>query len=653
MRIASLAPDGNGLWWSQNLPAEGGRTAVFLRDANGSASEVTPPDTDVGTRVHSYGGGAWWAADGVLVYSDDSDGRLRLLRAGGADLPAFLTPDVGHRYADGRFSVCGKWYVCVRERPAGDVYADIDGGNTLLEDSNEIVCVPTDGSGRVVLTVGGADFFASPRPSPCGHYLLWLQWNHPNMPWDGCELHVGRLEAPGILNACRIAGGAEEWIFGPSWSPDGSLYWVSDHGGNSSLRKLGAEAVNRSAALGRNDDEPLTLKEVSDGEIQVPNWVFGMSRFAVWSDDQRGKTRLAYVVSRAAGAELRFICEGENDELLYDAHTDFHSVAAWNGGVLAVAASHCSSNEIIHVTPGGQRSAASPVAAPLFSPSGFALDPEFAPKPEPISYPTPDGAISHALFYRPANPGRVANPDELPPLLVTAHGGPTGAARTSLSLSLRAWTSRGIAVVDVNYRGSSGFGREYRRALEENWGVLDVADCTAAAVYLAERGDIDPGRIAFKGSSAGGMTALLAIAGSTVYAAGLIRYGVADLEALAADTHKFESRYLDRLVGPYPQARITYQERSPLSQIGQITCPLLLLQGGRDQVVPPEQAEALVGALKNRCLPYAYVVFPDERHGFRRTATVIAAAEAELSFLGQIFGFEPAGRVAATTIQNL
>ena len=670
--VGALVPDGAFLWWSQSLPDEGGRRAIFLSKGSGSPCEMTPPGAKVGTKVHTYGGGSWWAANGVLVYSGEVDGRLRLLRAQRVEAEDFgrdsdgvcvstpeallLTPDVGHRYADGRFSTCGEWYVCVRERPAHAGKCDPTDPTSSLaaappalsEDAHEIVCVATDGSERVELAVQGADFHAAPRPSPCGRYLLWLQWNHPNMPWDGTELWVSRFDAPSVWSALRIAGGSEEWIFGPSWRHDGAVLWVSDAGGCSRLMVLETDVLEGALEGGCLREEPRTWVELTDGEIQVPNWVFGMSRYASWPDAEGGFTHLAYAVSRLGGHELRFTTNISTETSVYAEHTEFASLGAWGGGAVAVASSYSVSNEIISVVGNSPV----PTARTLHAPAGFLLDDDFAPAPERIIFPTDDGLEARSLFYRPANPARTDSKSQLPPLLVVAHGGPTGAARTGLSLPLRAWTSRGIAVVDVDYRGSTGYGRDYRQALDGNWGVVDVADCVAAARFLAALGAVDPSRIAFRGSSAGAMTALLALADSDLFAAGIILYGVTDLEALVKDTHKFESHYLDRLVGPYPQERKVYQDRSPLNRAHEISCPLLILQGGDDPVVPPEQAEALLKILTERRLPHAFVLFEGEGHGFRKPENLVAAAEAELSFLGQVFGFEPDGLIKHVELQK-
>ena len=656
VRITTLVADGADLWWSETRPSAKGRTALVRRSANGSVREVTPPGANVRTRVHSYGGAAWWVHNGVLVYSDDADGRLRRIGPGDTE-PALLSADGPDCYADGRVTADGQWFVCVRERPSHP------------ENLNEIVCVATDGSGRVEVVVSGADFYSDPRPAPSGDRLLWLQWDHPNMPWDGCELYVGHLEAPAVAESRCVAGSADEWIFGPAWHHDGALSWVSDGSGWSTLWVLEGDPLAPGTA-------PRHWVDLSDGEIQTAPWVFGMTRHAAWAAPGNGET-LAYAVARQGGHELRFVggrpsatadvdtvstvagagpcaagagTASTRAESTYGAHTSFGAVRAWRDGVVSVAGSASAENEIVHVTATG----GVPAAQVAYSPPAVHLDAAFTPVPEPVTFPTSDDSVAHALFYRPANPdwaaGNSAGP---PPLLVMAHGGPTGAARSSLHLGLRYWTSRGIAVVDVDYRGSTGYGQAYRRALDGGWGVTDVADCVEAARYLAAQGEADPNRLAIIGASAGGYVVLQAVTEYDVFSAGLIRYGVTDLEALARDTHKFEKHYMDRLVGPYPEERDVYVERSPIHRADRISCPMLILQGDSDPVVPPNQAEALVEALDSQGLPYAYLLFEGEQHGFRGGDAIVAAAEAELSFLGQIFGFEPAGDITAVTVHKL
>ena len=644
--VGEVVPDGDCLWWSEHRPATGSTAIMHLCAGEDEAFQATPTEANVRTRVHEYGGGAWWAERGVCYYSDDSDGCLRKIvvrggnsRDGGGDggnsgasetaEPVLLTqnePDFADRWADMRLTPDGEWLVCVRERHrTGTSEA------AQLMPTNEIAAVATDGSGEIVTLASGADFYAAPRPSPDGSRLAWVSWDLPDMPWDNTNLWVAELRDNEISNHRCLAGRdsslansehseADEWVFQPEWHGD-ALTFVSDRGGWTSLWM--AEFSPSGAAA------PRRLVEYGDAEIQVPHWVFGQSRYA------HAKTGLAWAATRAGRDELQF-----GAGVAFKECSSVASVQAWRGGVVALVGRWDSSPEILLLTKEGG-SVAKEVIRPA---SGPHFDEGFFPPPEMITFATGSSgnSVAHALYFAPAHPECAGPRDALPPLIVVAHGGPTGAARQELSWSRRYWTSRGFAVVDVDYRGSTGYGRKYRNALDGLWGVADVEDCIAAARHLCDRGDVDPQRLAIKGGSAGGYSVLCALAFYDIFAAGVSRYGIADLEALARDTHKFECRYLDRLVGPYPADRATYLERSPINHVEELSCPMLILQGLQDKVVPPQQAEAMVDALKKRNLPYAYLTFAEEGHGFRNAASQIAAQEAELSFFGKIFGFTPA-----------
>ena len=641
--VGEVVPDGDCLWWSEHRPATGSTAIMHLCAGADEAFQATPAEANVRTRVHEYGGGAWWAEGGVCYYSDDTDGCLRKIagcggdgRDGGSDggnsgasetaEPVLLTQNeegFADRWADMRLTPDGEWLVCVRERHRTGTSEAAHPMPT-----NEIAAVATDGSGEIATLVSGAGFYAAPRPSPDGSRLAWLSWDLPDMPWDNTNLWAAELREHEISNPRCLAGrqssaadsehtGADEWVFQPEWHGD-ALTFVSDRGGWSSLWM--AEFSPSGAAA------PRRLVEYGDAEIQVPHWVFGQSRYA------HAKTGLAWAATRAGRDELHF-----GAGVAFSECSSVASVQAWRGGVVALVGRWDSSPEIVLLTKEGG-SVAKEVIRPA---SGPHFDEGFFPPPEMVTFATGSSA-AHALYFAPAHPEFAGPQDALPALIVVAHGGPTGAARQELSWSRRYWTSRGFAVVDVDYRGSTGYGRKYRNALDGLWGVADVEDCIAAARHLCDRGDVDPQRLAIKGGSAGGYSVLCALAFHDIFAAGVSRYGIADLEALARDTHKFECRYLDRLVGPYPADRATYMERSPINHVEKLSCPMLILQGLQDKVVPPQQAEAMVDALKKRNLPYAYLTFPEEGHGFRNAASQIAAQEAELSFFGQIFSFTPA-----------
>ena len=509
----------------------------------------------------------------------------RLYRVDAGGEPRPIAPE-GARYADA--DVHGVRLVCVRERHLGDGVV------------NDIVELPTDGSAGPTVVAGGHDFYAAPRIAPDGR-LAWLAWDHPRMPWDGTVLEPG-----------PVAGGPEESVSQPRWSPDGALHWISDHTGWWNLYRRG---------------EPLAPMEA---ELAEPDWVFGQSTYDFLPD---GRVVAAWTghIGVLADASL---------EMPY---TSFSAVRAYGDKVAAIAASPAHAPAVVVIDPDTSDVTVVRSSRPA------QVDPGYLSTPRHIEFPTTGGATAHALFYPPANQDHVGPPGDLPPLMVTSHGGPTSAASTSLELRTQFWTSRGFAVVDVDYRGSSGYGRAYRKALEGQWGAADVDDCVAAARHLAGAGEVDGRRMVIRGSSASGLTTLLALTRG-VFAAGASLYGVVDLTLLATDTHKFEARYLDGLVGPWPEAADVYRERSPLTHAGELSAPLIVFQGLDDKVVPPSQAEVLVDALRRAGLPFAYLTFEGEGHGFRKAETIRRVVEAELSFYGQVLGFTPADDIESVTM---
>ena len=620
------------LWWAESRPDEGGRTAVMRCDLRGGEPlEVTPAVSNVRTRVHEYGGGAWWPHDGSLFYVEFGDQRLRRLDARGTE-PVLLTAEPPEprawRYADGRTTPDGRWCVCVRERH-----------DTGGEPVNELVAVAADGSRRVETLWAGSDFVMTPRVSPDGSLLAWIAWDHPNMPWDATRLRVHQLR-DGELGAEVVALGLHEdrSLCEPGWDPgDGvaRLLVCSDHDDWWGLYEV---------SLDSGDLLPVV---VGAFDVATPPWVFGMQRWAAAGG------KVAAVAGMASGDRILVDGRGVAAADSSMVSLTMARVAPDGGPVLAYAgAGYGHETGVVELTLGDDGSSQCRVVRPA---RALGLDPGLLFEPEAITFPTgPDSAaVAHALYYRPVNPACSGPPGELPPLLVQAHGGPTAAARRQLQLGITYWTSRGIAVVDVDYRGSTGYGRRYRQALDGAWGVVDVEDCVAAAQFLADRGDVDPQRLMIRGGSAGGFTVLAALALHDVFAAGSNRYGVADLEALAADTHKFESRYLDRLIGPYPEARDTYLARSPINHLDGFDAPMIVLQGDEDEIVPPSQSEMIVEALKAKGVPVAYLLFEGEQHGFRQAANIVTALEAELAFFGRILGFTPADDLPDLEISGL
>jgi len=616
--LGSVMLDGDATYWVEQRPAEGGRAVVVRCGADGRVADVTPAPYSARSRVHEYGGGAYAVADGTVYFSNVADGRVYVQRAGAP--PEALTPDGRWRYADLAVDRRQARLVCVRE----------DHSDASRESVNTVVTVRTDRSAMPSVLVEGADFYASPRLSPDGTRLAYLAWHHPNMPWDGTELWVAEHGADGTLTAAaRVAGGPEESIFQPQWSPDGVLYFVSDRSGWWNLHRWQGGAV-----------EPLCAMAA---EFGLPQWNFGMSTYGfadavrlVCALAQGGTRRLAVLHTRTG--EFRPL------ELPY---VDVDSVQAAGGRAVFVAGTPTEVPAVVELDLGTRRCRVRRRA------TDERLDPGCLSTPQAIDFRTAHGATVHAFFYAPRNVECTAPATERPPLLVMSHGGPTAVASSALRLAVQFWTSRGIAVLDVNYRGSTGYGRAYRQHLDGQWGVVDVDDCVDAARHAVACGLVDGERLAIRGSSAGGFTTLCALSFHDVFKAGASYYGIGDLEALQRDTHKFESHYEARLVGPYPARRDLYRARSPIHFTDRLSCPVIFFQGLDDAVVPPTQAEAMVAALRAKRLPVAYLAFAGEAHGFRRAENIQRALEAELYFYSRVFGFAPADPLEPVAIENL
>jgi len=617
IKLGQIALDGEEVFWTEMRPAEGGRYVVVRRSPDGRTADVTPPPFNARTRVHEYGGGAAVVADGTIYFSNWEDQRI--YRQDPGDRPRPITPEGALRYADGGIDRRRGRLICVRE------------DHTVAgEPVNTLVRLDLGGGGAAHVLVSGNDFYASPRISPGGSQLAWLTWNHPNMPWDGTELWVGELRADGSLGRTgRVAGGVDESIFQPEWSPDGVLYFVSDRTGWWNLYRWRDGRV-----------EPVIEMEAGFGR---PQWLFGMSTYAFAS---AGRIICTYIGQGAWRLASLDVATGGLD-LIETPYTEIEYVRAAPGRAVFLAGSPAEPTSVV------QLDLATGQLDVLRRSSQVAVAPGYLSSPRAIEFPTESGLTAHAFFYAPKNVDYAAPPGERPPLLVLSHGGPTSARFGTLDPGIQYWTSRGIAVLDVNYGGSTGYGRAYRQRLEGQWGVVDVDDCVNGARYLAGQGEVDGDRLIIRGGSAGGYTTLCALTFRHAFKAGASYYGVSDLEALAQEMHKFESRYLDRLVGPYPERKDLYRERSPIHFTDRLSCPVIFFQGLEDQVVPPNQAESMVEALRARGLPVAYVPFEGEQHGFRRAENIKRAFDAELYFYSRVFGFELADPVEPVPIENL
>ena len=623
LSLGDIQLDGEAIYWTELRPSEGGRTVLVRRTPDGSITDMTPAPFNVRTRVHEYGGGSYLVVGGVVYFSNFADQRLYRLREGGAPEP--LTPDLpggALRYADAALDAARNRLILVREdhREAGQ------------EAKNTLVALALDGDqsagGRVL--VAGSDFVATPRLSPDGARLSWLAWNHPNMPWDGTSLWVADIAADGSLaNAQHVAGGENESIFQPSWSPDGELYFVSDRTGWWNLyrwRNGQAEALAPMAA-----------------EFGVPQWRFGMTTYSfadaehiICSWQQQDDIRLGkldLITGALTPIETPY-------STIIEPHASANQVA-----FLAGSPTDTVQIVLLDITTGER--------IVLRRSSALTVDEGWVSIPETIAFPTEGGLTAYGIFYRPRNAEYVAPAGELPPLRVMIHGGPTAQSYAVFSPSIQFWTSRGFAVLDVNYGGSTGYGRAYRDRLKGQWGVVDLDDCVNGARYLAQQGLVDGNKLTITGGSAGGYTTLCAVTFRDAFRAGASHFGVSDLSALARDTHKFESRYLDQMVGPYPARKDIYEARSPIFHVDQLHTPVIFFQGLEDPVVPPNQAETMVEALRAKGVPVAYLAFEGESHGFRQAANIKRSLEAELYFFGRILGYTPADEIEPVAIDNL
>jgi dipeptidyl aminopeptidase/acylaminoacyl peptidase len=621
--LSEVVADDGALWWIEGRPQEKGRQVVVRRDETGRVADVLPEGFSARTRVHEYGGGAYLVHGGTLFFSNLADQRLWRLDSGD-QAPCPVTPEppspASVRYADGVATPSGGWIVCVRERHLGAKATDV---------VNDLVAVPASGDGEPVVVAQGHDFYAAPRVDPDGRRLAWLCWDHPNMPWDGTQLWAAGLGAGMAVSRERlVAGGPEESISQPRWSPAGVLHWISDRTGWWNLyADEGPSGSGRALA-------PMAA------EFARPDWVFRQSSYTFLPDG-----RLVATWTHEGLSHLGLVGDGQVHEVRVS-FTDLSSLHAFGEGVAAIAASGRQSPAVVAIAL--DSGAADVVRAGRSTPvTGDAIS-----EARPLAFPTEGGQTSHAFYYPPRLEGFEGPSGERAPLLVRSHGGPTSAASPALNVEIQFWTSRGFGVVDVDYGGSAGYGREYRRRLDGRWGIVDVDDCVNAALHLADLGEADARRLVVRGGSAGGYTTLCALTFRDVFAAGASYYGVADLETLATDTHKFESRYLDGLVGPYPERRDLYRERSPIDHADAIASPLIIFQGLEDAVVPPPQAESLVAALRAKGVPFAYLAFEGEQHGFRQAATIRRAAEAELWFYGRVLGFEPADRIEPVEVEG-
>ena len=615
-------------WWLEGRAAEAGRVVLVTARPGGGQVDVVGADFNVRTSVHEYGGGAYCVHDGTAFFSNFEDQRLYRVAPGTQPVPISpAVPGRRHRYADGRITPDGSLWIGVRER-----HSESDSSRDVV---NELVAIPTDGSREPYVVAGGRDFYSSPRISDDGSRLCFLAWDLPWMPWDGCELYVADLGHDGQLTGVEHVAGADgtEAIWQPEWSPTGELVFASDRSGWWNLERLRA-----------GEREVL---HAAEAEFGYPAWIFGARSIAFLGD---GRIVCAYDAGGSTHFAVLDPATGALDELDVgrDAFVSSPYVVAEGTKVVLIAGAAVVPNSLVSFDM------ASGDLEVLRRSSAVGLDLEWIALPRAIEFPTEGGVTAHAFVYSPTNPLFEAPEGERPPLIVKCHGGPTGNTTGIFDLEIQFWTSRGFAIVDVDYGGSTGYGRAYRERLNGEWGVVDLQDCINAARYLVDRGEADGSRLLITGGSAGGYTTMCALTFTDVFAAGASYFGIADLEQFGGgETHKFELEYDHTLVGPYPEAAATYKERSPIGFVDRISTPMLVLQGADDRIVPPMQAELIVEALRARGVPHAYLTFEGEGHGFRKSENILASLEAELSFYAQVLGFEPGDPIARLEIEHL
>lgn len=618
--LLRIVLDGPDTYWAEVRPAEEGREVIVRRGPGGELQDITPEGFSVGSMVNEYGTRSFTVAGGVTYFSNSEDQRVYRQRPG--EDPVAITPEGSYRYGSKVYNERLNRIICIRENHTGP---------ELEHPTSELVALDVDGPGAPIVLLADNDFHSSPCISSDGTQLAWLTWDHPNMPWDGTELWTAFLDERGLLGPpLMVAGGIDEAVVQPEWSPANELYFISDRSGWANLYRWRDGMV-----------EPVLEMEA---EFARANWWVGMSSYGFDSPDslvcsyvEKGYWRLARLFledNRLAPIDIPYWEMGHGDL----------QVAAGRAVLVAGAPTRPLSLLEVDLESSGLKV--------LRVESDDELAPGYISTPEQVEFPTEGEQTAHAYFYPPANQDYVAPEGEKPPMVVVCHGGPHSAASAELNMTTQYWTSRGIAVLDVNYGGSTGFGREYRERLIGEWGVVDVNDCVNAALHMVERGDVDGDRIAISGGSAGGFTALAALTFRDVFKAGASYFGVSDLEALLSGIHKFDAHSLVGLVGPYPLYRRRYIERSPINFSQYATCPVIFFQGLEDTIVPAIQSEEMFNTLRDNGVPTAYLSFEGEYHGFLKADTIMQCLSAEFYFYSRTFGFEPADDLAPVTIEN-
>lgn len=615
--LMSIESSGEYIYWLERRPEEAGRHVVMRLSPQGKVDLVTPFGFHVRTRVHEYGGGDYLVDGDMVYFANDKDQCWYCQKLGEAPKPITpYTEGIKFRYADGVVTPDKKWLILVRESH----------GKTV---KNDLVAVSTDGSQQVKVLAQGYDFYSFPRINASGDKIVWTSWNQPQMPWDGTELWQSNVSRTlELTNVQKVAGGIGEFVSQPRFGPDGALYFLSDKSGFGNIYRFDGRQAESICPM--------------DRECDFPQWNFGLKSYE-FLDENR-----LVLIATDRGKQVLGIIENACYATLDLPFSNFMpTLAVKNNRVIFIGLSQNSfpilaSYDINH----SQLNI-------LYESTSLKIDEKYLSLPKVIEFPTTGGKYAYGFYYPPYNEDYIAPQNEHPPLIVISHGGPTGTASTALNLKTQFWTSRGFAVFEVNYGGSTGYGKAYRERLKGQWGIVDVADCVNGATYLVKQGEVDPNRLIIRGASAGGYTVLCALVFYDVFSLGVSYFGIADLENFVLDTHKFEAHYLETLVGNYLEKKSVYKARSPINNAEKLSCPIIFLQGLEDKVVPPVQAEAMIAEIKKKGLPYAYVTFTNEQHGFRDAKNIKIALEAELYFFSQFFHFTPSDNLPPIKIENL
>ena len=607
---------GGTVYWLERRPKESGR-AVIVSFSNNTTKDILPPPFNARSRVHEYGGGVYCVCEHGIFFVNDADQQI--YRVGDSSNPRRISNLANARFADLCFDSRHNRILCVCE----------DHNNSDTEPSNRLVSIDVT-TGTVNTLHQGYDFYSNPRINHDGSRLAWLCWNHPDMPWDGTELWLADINEQGLLaNALHVAGSESTSIFQPEWSPENILYYVTDESGWWNLA--------------RHDETGSVAVTTLKSEFGLPQWVFGQTTYAFNGNNTAFCTHITDGIGRLSLVDL----DTSTISNVETPHNSFVSICAAENTVCIIAASESTFTQEIRLN------ADTLEFKVIASSCSTRIDGGYISTGQNFCFETRHADKAYAFYYPPVNKEHESPEGELPPLIVLCHGGPTGMTDASLDLRKQYWTSRGFAIVDVNYSGSTGYGRNYRDRLKGEWGVRDVEDVCDAANYLADKGLVDKCRLVIKGSSAGGYTVLAALTFHNTFSCGASYYGISNLESLIADTHKFESRYTDRLIGSFPEQKQLYYDRSPINFVDRLSCPVIFFQGMEDRVVPASQAEKMVEALKNKGIAVCYVSFENEQHGFRHASTIKAALDSELYFYSVILGFKPAENVKKIHIDNI